>query len=75
LIVRTDKELVAGKYTRQSWAGKTPSPHDLYLGEVWLLNKESGQIVERLEPHYGAWFSASSIKDIYVAEPPTEPPT
>lgn len=70
VIVRTDKELVAGKYTRDSWAGRTPSPHDLYLEEVWLLVE--GAIVEPMEPPYGVWIPASSIRDIYVSRPRPE---
>lgn len=72
VIVRTDKELVAGKYTRDSWAGRTPSPHDLFLEEVWLLDDESGLIVEPLEPPYSIWIPAASIRDIYISRPRQE---
>jgi hypothetical protein len=74
VIVRTDKELVAGRYTTDSWAGKTPAPHDLYLEEVWLLD-ENQVFVGRLEPHYGVWFRADTIKDIYFADPQTDQPS
>lgn len=65
VIVRTDKELVAGKYTQGSWAGRTPSPHDLYLEEVWLLS--GSDIVAPMEPRYGVWIPESSIRDIYIS--------
>jgi hypothetical protein len=67
LIVRTDKELVAGRYTTRSWAGRTPSPHDLFLEEVWLLVDDV--IVEPMEPPYGVWIPASSIRDVYISRP------
>lgn len=71
VIVRTDKELVAGKYTRRSWAGRTPAPHDLFLEEVWLLDG-NGAIIAPLEPPYSIWIPAASIRDIYISRPSSE---
>ena len=70
VIVRTDKELVAGRYTTGSWAGRTPSPHDLFLEEVWLLAEDV--IVAPMEPPYSVWIPAASIRDIYISRPPGE---
>lgn len=74
VIVRTDKGLIAGKYSQASYAGQTPHPHDLFLEEVWTLKQDASgldQFDAPMVPPYSVWLSQDTIRDIFFAREPT----
>ncbi|MHB8390047.1 MAG: DUF6338 family protein [Acidobacteriaceae bacterium] len=42
IVTLKDGRKVAGRYDAASFASSAPSPEELYLEEVWLLNQDGG---------------------------------
>jgi hypothetical protein len=64
--------LLGGKYGDRSAVGQSPSPHDLYLQEIWTVSATfPPSLVEPLEPQRGIWLPAASIRSIQILDPPT----
>ena len=63
-------QLVAGTFGTDSWAGKAPEPHDLYLEEVRSVSLD-GAVGPALDPKHGVWIAADELAEIFVVEPPS----
>lgn len=59
--------VVLGKYGKQSSAGQSPAPHDLYLQEMWSVD-ELGRRVAKLEPGRGMWIAKDEIAELYFLD-------
>lgn len=60
----------AGRYGDASYFGISPRPHDLYLEEVWDFDN-AGELGPA-KPSQGAWFAATSIRDLYFRDLPSK---
>jgi hypothetical protein len=70
LVRRRDSEhLLAGTFGPDSWAGKAPEPHDLYLEELRSVSAD-GAVGPPLEPRHGVWIACDAIAEVFVVEPP-----
>jgi hypothetical protein len=53
--------------------GQTPTPHDLYIQEIWTAAADAEGVVnlrQRIEPIQGIWISESEIRSMRVIDPP-----
>jgi hypothetical protein len=68
IVRRSDGSMLAGTFGKNSWAGRAPEPHDVYLEEVRSLGPD-GEIGPPLEPKHSIWLNAEAIDSIFVADP------
>lgn len=68
-------DLVGGLIGKTSAVGQTPAPHDLYVQEIWIAEKDASGVVslkERVEPMQGIWLSETEIRSVRVISPYAE---
>jgi hypothetical protein len=66
-------ECIGGLIGSASAIGQTPTPHDLYVQEIWTTEKDAKGVVnlrEKIEPVQGIWLSESEIRSVRVIDPP-----
>jgi hypothetical protein len=66
---KSDNQLIAGTLGPDSWAGKAPEPHDLYIEEVRSLSQD-GAVGPPLVPRHGLWVSADDLSSVFIIDPP-----
>jgi len=67
-----EPRLVGGRYGRSSAVGQTPSPHDLYLEQLCLVEEgENGlrELSVATEPPRGLYISAGQIARVEILPP------
>jgi hypothetical protein len=74
LVGHTSAEprLVGGRYGRASAVGQTPSPHDLYLEQLYLVGEDDKglrHLTAAIEPPRGVYLSGSQIARIELLAP------
>lgn len=74
LVGHTSAEprLVGGRYGRASAVGQTPSPHDLYLEQLYLVGEDDNglrHLTAAIEPPRGVYLSGSQIARIELLAP------
>jgi hypothetical protein len=60
-------EQIGGLIGSASAIGQTPTPHDLYVEEIWIAEKDGNGVVnlkEKIEPVQGIWLSESEIRSV-----------
>jgi hypothetical protein len=65
--------LIGGVIGKASAIGQTPTPHDLYVQEIWTAEADAEGVVnlcQRIEPVQGIWISESEIRSMRVIDPP-----
>ncbi len=70
-----EPRLVGGRYGRSSAVGQTPSPHDLYLEQLWLVEEGPDglrRLIAATDPPRGLYVSAEQIARLEVL-PPADP--
>lgn len=73
IVELKSNELIGGVIGDASAIGQTPTPHDLYVQEIWTVEKADGGVVnlgQRIEPVQGIWISESEIRSVRVIAPP-----
>lgn len=68
-----DRALIGGMIAEASAIGQTPTPHDLYIQEIWTAKVDAEGVVnlrQRIEPIQGIWISESEIRSMRVIDPP-----
>jgi len=70
-----EPRLVGGRYGRASAVGQTPSPHDLYLEQLCLVEEDADGLrllTVATEPPRGVYISAEQIARLEVLPPAAE---
>jgi Family of unknown function (DUF6338) len=68
IVRRKDGTMLAATFGEQSWAGRAPEPHDLYLEEVRSLSPD-GHIGPPLMPPHAVWINADAVDSVFIADP------
>lgn len=76
IVQLKDGQYLGGEYDDRSAVGQTPSPHDLYLSELWHVEREEGEPDPRLvgpyAPPRGIYVAADEIRSIRVFPSPED---
>lgn len=68
IVQLKDGQYLGGEYDDRSAVGQTPSPHDLYLSELWHVDKgePDPRLVGPYSPSRGIYVAADEIRSIRV---------
>jgi Family of unknown function (DUF6338) len=73
IIELTDGKLRGGSIGKASAIGQTPSPHDLFVEEIWTTETDGDGVVnldKRVEPIQGIWVAEAEIRSVTIIDPP-----
>lgn len=73
VVELTNDEFIGGAIGEASAIGQTPSPHDLFVQELWTTVKDRDGVVnlgEKIDPIQGMWIAEDEIRSIRIIDPP-----
>jgi hypothetical protein len=72
VIEYTDGALTGGKMGKTSPVGQTPTPHDIFVQELWTAKADDQGVVyldEEITPIQGKWIADTQIRSVTILDP------